>query len=126
MKDGRQALDYIHISKGPNKVGFVGIFQPFRDAIKSFSRQQYFPPVSNSLIYYFSPIFGFVFLYLFVWLLVPYLSGFFFFFACTRLGVYTIITAGWSSNSGYSLLRGLRALAQTISYDVRLALRPKF
>jgi NADH-ubiquinone oxidoreductase chain 1 len=65
-----------------------------------------------------------------VWLLVPYLSGFisfelgllfFFFLACTRLGVYTVIIAGWSSNSGYSLLGGLRALAQTISYEVRLA-----
>ena len=66
-----KVLGYIHIYKGPNKVGFVGIFQPFRDAIKSFSRQQYFPPVSNYLIYYFSPIFGFVSLYLLVWLLVP-------------------------------------------------------
>jgi len=41
--------------------------------------------------------------------------------ACTRLGVYTVIIAGWSSNSGYSLLGGLSALAQTISYEVRLA-----
>jgi NADH-ubiquinone oxidoreductase chain 1 len=41
--------------------------------------------------------------------------------ACTRLGVYTVMIAGLTSNSGYSLLGGLRALAQTISYDVRLA-----
>jgi NADH-ubiquinone oxidoreductase chain 1 len=47
--------------------------------------------------------------------------GLLFFLACTRLGVYTIMIAGWSSNSGYSLLGGLRALAQTISYEVRLA-----
>ena len=38
------------------------------------------------------------------------------FFSCTRLGVYTVIIAGWSSNSGYSLLGGIRAMAQTISY----------
>ena len=44
-----------------------------------------------------------------------------FFLAFTRLGVYTVMIAGWSSNSGYSLLRGLRALAQIISYEVRLA-----
>jgi len=61
------------------------------------------------LIYYFSPILA-VFLSLLVWLLVPYLIGFIsfelggFFFACTRLGVNTAIIAGWSSNSGYSLL----------------------
>jgi NADH-ubiquinone oxidoreductase chain 1 len=60
--------------------------------------------------------------------LVPYLSGFIsfelgllFFLAFTRLGVYTVIIAGRSSNSGCSLLGGLRALAQTISYEVRLA-----
>jgi len=54
-----RVLGYIHIRKGPNKVGFVGIFQPFRDAIKLFTKEQYFPLVSNYLIYYFSPIFGF-------------------------------------------------------------------
>nr|AIY61658.1 NADH dehydrogenase subunit 1 [Embiratermes neotenicus] len=123
----RKVLGYIHIRKGPNSVGFVGIFQPFSDAIKLFTSEQYFPLVSNYLIYYFSPIFGF-FLSLLVWLLIPYLSGFvsfelglLFFLACTSLGVYTVMIAGWSSNSSYSLLGGLRALAQTISYEVSLA-----
>jgi len=55
----RKVLGYIHICRGPNKVGFVGVFQPFSDAIKLFTREQYFPLVSNYLIYYFSPIFGF-------------------------------------------------------------------
>nr|WHM51692.1 NADH dehydrogenase subunit 1 [Orthognathotermes sp. n.] len=123
----RSVLGYIHIRKGPNSVGFVGILQPFSDAISLFTSEQYFPLVSNYLIYYFSPVFGF-FLSLLVWVLVPYLSGFIsfelgllFFLACTSLGVYTVMIAGWSSNSGYSLLGGLRALAQTISYEVSLA-----
>jgi NADH-ubiquinone oxidoreductase chain 1 len=61
----RKVWGYIHMCKGPNKVGFVGILQSFRDAIKLFTREQYFPLVSNYLIYYFSPILG-VFLSLLV------------------------------------------------------------
>ena len=48
----RKVLGYIHICKGPNKVGFVGVFQPFRNAITLFSKEQYFPLVSNYLIFF--------------------------------------------------------------------------
>jgi NADH-ubiquinone oxidoreductase chain 1 len=48
------ALGYVHIRKGPNRVCFIGLFQPFSDAIKLFTREQYFPLVSNYLSYYFS------------------------------------------------------------------------
>nr|URX53810.1 NADH dehydrogenase subunit 1 [Bifiditermes nr. madagascariensis]URX53823.1 NADH dehydrogenase subunit 1 [Bifiditermes nr. madagascariensis] len=124
----RSVLGYVHVRKGPNSVGFVGLFQPFSDAIKLFTSEQYFPLVSNYLCYYFSPVFG-LFLSLLIWVLVPYFSGFvsfelglLFFLCCTSLGVYTVMVAGWSSNSNYSLLGALRSVAQTISYEVSLAL----
>nr|URX53097.1 NADH dehydrogenase subunit 1 [Cryptotermes austrinus] len=124
----RKVLGYIHIRSGPNSVGFIGLFQPFSDAISLFTSEQYFPLVSNYLSYYFSPVFS-LFLSLLIWVLVPYFSGFvsfdlglLFFLCCTSLGVYTVMIAGWSSNSNYSLLGGLRSVAQTISYEVSLAL----
>nr|URX52811.1 NADH dehydrogenase subunit 1 [Cryptotermes cavifrons] len=124
----RSVLGYVHIRKGPNSVGFIGLFQPFSDAISLFTSEQYFPLVSNYLSYYFSPVFS-LFLSLLIWVLVPYFSGFIsfelgllFFLCCTSLGVYTVMVAGWSSNSNYSLLGGLRSVAQTVSYEVSLAL----
>jgi NADH-ubiquinone oxidoreductase chain 1 len=45
----RRVLGYVDIRKGPNRVGFIGLFHPFSDAIKLFTREQYFPLVSNYL-----------------------------------------------------------------------------
>lgn len=108
---------------GPNKPGFMGLYQPLLDALKLFTKQIITPYQANKFIYNSAPHLSLI-ISLFIWVCLPVLYSslhlnysLLLFFCLTSLLVFPVLLSGWSSNSKYRLIGSLRSVAQSISYE---------
>jgi NADH-quinone oxidoreductase subunit H len=115
---------------GPNRVGPFGLFQVVADMIKMFFKEDWIPPFADKPVFVLAPTIVFITM-LTGFAVIPFAPGvgiidfnfgLLYFLALTSLSVYSVVLAGYASNNKYSLLGGLRAAAQTVSYEVFMGL----
>lgn len=135
----RRVSAFIQDRLGPNRVGPFGLLQPIADGLKNFLKEETMPAQASRFFFVLAPILSvtpaFILFAVIPWaaplatpwglvemIVAPVPIGILFILAFSSLGVYGLFLAGWSSNNKYSLLGGMRASAQMVSYEVALGL----
>ncbi|HJR09726.1 MAG TPA: NADH-quinone oxidoreductase subunit NuoH [Pyrinomonadaceae bacterium] len=127
----RKISAFMQARLGPMRVGKWGLLQPIADAIKLLTKEDLKPDRADTYIFFFAPFISVVAAFV-VFVVIPFAPdwgvitdiniGLLFVLSVSSVGVLALILAGWSSNSKYALLGGLRSSAQMVSYEVSMGM----
>ena len=124
----RKVIGSMQARVGPNRVGPLGLGQPFADVIKLLIKEIIVPAESNKFLFVIAPLLSLI-PALAAWAVMPLHPGFviadinaglLYVLALTSVGVYGVILAGWATNSKYAFLGAMRSAAQIVAYEIAM------
>jgi len=124
----RKVIGWMQVRRGPNRIGPLGLAQPFADVFKLLLKEIVLPENSNKFLFLLAPVLSLAPAFA-AWAVIPFSdwavlanidAGLLYILAMSSIGVYGLIVAGWASNSKYAFLGALRSSAQMVSYEIAM------